>query len=78
VEGFPVTELSELPPKERVRRFLELAEEARRGAAACRGELREHYQFLAEQWAKLAEDFSDYQARRLDTAQRLDTEQQND
>jgi hypothetical protein len=67
-----VTELSDLPPDERVRRFHELAEEARRGAAASKGELRDHYLFLVDQWKKLAADFTNYQA------QRLDIDQQND
>ena len=60
----PLTELSDLPPEMRARRYLELAEEARRSAAACRGELREHYLFLAVQWEKLAADVTDYFEKR--------------
>lgn len=62
-----MTEISDLPPEMRARRYLDLAEDARRSAVACKGELREHYLFLAEQWEKLASDMSDYFEKRPPT-----------
>ena len=59
-EYLPVTEFSDLPPETRARAYLALAEDARRSATACTGELRQHYLFLAEQWEKLASDMSRY------------------
>jgi hypothetical protein len=51
-----MSEFSDLPPEERARRYLVLAQDARRNAVASKGEMREHYLFLAEQWEKLASD----------------------
>ena len=44
----------------RARRYLDLAEDARRSAAACKEQLRDHYLYLAEQWEKLAADYVQY------------------
>ena len=55
-----MAELLDLPPEMKARRYLELADDARRSAAACKGQLSAHYLFLAEQWEKLASDFAAY------------------
>ena len=55
-----MTAISDLPPEVRARHYLDLAEDARRSAAACKGELHKQYLFLAEQWEKLASEMSDY------------------
>jgi hypothetical protein len=51
----------------RARQYLEYAEDARRSARACTGEMREHYLYLAEQWVRLAADVAEYAERRPDT-----------
>ena len=55
-----MTEISDLPTEMRARRYLDLAEDARRSAAACKGQLSEHYLFLAAQWERLAADYAQY------------------
>lgn len=49
-------EFSHLPPKERVKRYRELALDARREAANSKGAARQSYLIIAEQWEKLAAD----------------------
>jgi hypothetical protein len=49
-----VTELSELPPVQRVARYRALAADARREAAACNGAMRESYLLMAHHWDILA------------------------
>ena len=52
--AFSVTELSELPPKQRVvERYRALASDARRQAAFCNG-ARESYLLMAHHWEILA------------------------
>ena len=53
--GMGMTELSNLSPEERVRRYRELAEAAEKSAAVSRGFVRESYLLLADQWRWLAE-----------------------
>jgi hypothetical protein len=38
----------------RAQRYLDLAGDARRQAAMCKGALRESYQLMADQWERLA------------------------
>jgi hypothetical protein len=61
-----VTEISDLPPEMRARRCHDLAEDARRSAVGCNGMSHAHYLYLAEQWEKLAADWSDYLVKRPD------------
>ena len=50
-----MTELSELPPKQRVvERYRALASDARRQAAFCNGAMRESYLLMAHHWGILA------------------------
>jgi len=49
-----VTELSELPPVQRVERYRALAADARREASACNGAMRESYLLMAHHWEILA------------------------
>ena len=52
-----MTELSDLPPTERARRYRDLAEEAERHAKETRGgHIRDAYLVMASQWRKLAEE----------------------
>jgi hypothetical protein len=51
-----VTEPSDLPPRERARRFRELGAEAARDAERTKDALREGYLLLARGWLQLAED----------------------
>jgi hypothetical protein len=50
-----MTELSNLSPEERARRYRELAETAEKAAADSQGFVRESYLVLANQWRWLAE-----------------------
>ena len=50
-----MTELSELPPSERAKRYRELAREAERQAERSTGSTREGYLFLAKGWEGLAQ-----------------------
>lgn len=45
-----------LAPKERAKRYRELAEEAEQSGLKSRGDTREAYRLMAEQWRKLAEE----------------------
>ncbi len=56
-------EFSHLPPKERARRYRELAQDARREAANSKGPAQQSYLLIAEQWEKLAAD-SDAEAQK--------------
>jgi len=49
-------EFSHLPPKERAKRYRELAQDARREAASSKGAANKSYLIIAEQWEKLAAD----------------------
>jgi hypothetical protein len=49
-------EFSHLPPKERAKRYRELAQDARREAANSKGAAHQSYLIIAEQWEKLARD----------------------
>jgi len=49
-----VSEFSDLPPQERMQRYLDLAADARREAARAPGAARQSYLLFAEQWEKLA------------------------
>jgi hypothetical protein len=49
-----MTDIYDLPPKIRARRYLELAGDARREAAMAKGSVRESYLLLAENWDNLA------------------------
>jgi hypothetical protein len=49
-----MTEMSELPPLQRIERYRALAADARREAAACNGALRESYLLMARHWDILA------------------------
>ncbi|HYM18560.1 MAG TPA: hypothetical protein VEU06_08360 [Micropepsaceae bacterium] len=51
-----MSEYWQLPPQMRAKRYRELADDARREAANARGDTRDSYQAIAEQWDKLAED----------------------
>jgi len=51
-----VTDPSDLPPRERARRFRELAAEAARDAERTKDALREGYLLLQRGWFQLAED----------------------
>jgi hypothetical protein len=49
-----MTEHADVSAAIRARRYLELAGDARRHAAATKGEMRESYIVIAEQWERLA------------------------
>jgi hypothetical protein len=51
-----MTEYSELAPRERVKRYRELAREAEKMAANSRNSVRESYLVMADQWRKLADE----------------------
>jgi hypothetical protein len=52
-----MTEISDLPPKERAARYRALAEDATRQAARVGGErVRDSYRMMAAQWTRLAEE----------------------
>ena len=51
-----MTDPSDLPPRERARRFRELAAEAARDAERTKDALREGYLLLQRGWFQLAED----------------------
>ncbi len=52
-----MTEYSDLPPSERVRKYRELAEAARKDAATAKTfQGREHYLAIAGHWDRLAAD----------------------
>ena len=50
-----MTRISELPAKERVKRYSRLAFEAKRDAELAKGQERESFLVMASQWQKLAE-----------------------
>ena len=55
--GHFMTEISDLPPKERAARYRALAEDATRQAARAGSErMRESYRMMAAQWIRLAEE----------------------
>ena len=49
-----MTEMSELPPLQRIDRYRALAADARREASACNGAMRESYLLMAHHWDILA------------------------
>ena len=51
-----MTEFSELPPKERAKRYRQLAQDAEKLAGQSKGGIRESYLIMAEQWRKLADE----------------------
>ena len=52
--GLSVTELSDLPHRERAKRYRELARAARLDAASAKGEVRDGFIKVAGQWEQLA------------------------
>lgn len=48
-------EFSELPPREKAKRYRQLAQDAEKLAAQSRDRIRESYLLMAEQWRKLAD-----------------------
>jgi hypothetical protein len=51
-----MTEISELPPRERVKRYRELARDAEKSAARAQEGTRDAYRLMAKQWNKLADE----------------------
>ena len=51
-----MTELSDLPHRERAKRYRELGRSARLDAAASKGEVREAFIKVAGQWEQLARE----------------------
>ena len=51
-----MTEYSELAPRERAKRYRELAREAEKMAANSRNSVRQSYLVMADQWRKLADE----------------------
>jgi len=51
-----MTDLSALPPRERAKRYRELAREAREKAARCTGEMQASLIKRAGEWAQLARE----------------------
>ena len=49
-----MTEISELPPRERAKRYRQMAREARLKAAACMGEIQATFIKSAGKWEQLA------------------------
>jgi hypothetical protein len=49
-----VTELSELPPRERIKRYRDFAIHARREAQSSKGDLRVSFLTIADHWDRLA------------------------
>lgn len=49
-----LSNLSQLPPLERMQRYIDLAEDARREAERSSGVARSAYLTMAEQWERLA------------------------
>jgi len=49
-------DFSNLPAPERARRYRELANDARHEAEIAKGDMRQSYRIIAEQWEQLAED----------------------
>jgi hypothetical protein len=52
--GNPMTEISELPPRERAKRYRELGREAAHQAANSKGEAQAAFVKFAGQWEQLA------------------------
>jgi len=64
--SFSGTKFSELPPPERIQRYLLIAEHARFDAAESNDDsVRQSYLFITEQWEKFAVDLALYTARTL-------------
>jgi|SRR5215471_21852306 len=64
--GISAAKFSELPPPERIQRYLVVAEHARCEAVASKdASVRQSYLFIAEQWQKFALDLALYSARKL-------------
>ena len=66
-ESLSVTEFSDLPPLLRVRRYLDMAGDARRQAALTKGAARQSFIFMAEQWERLATDVTERLKSNLDS-----------
>ena len=49
-----MTEISELPPRERAKRYRQFADDAEKWAERSSGAARQSYLLIAEQWRKLA------------------------
>ena len=60
--GDALPELSQLPPLERMQRYIDLAEDARREAERSMGVARTAYLIIAEQWERLATEEARQQA----------------
>jgi hypothetical protein len=58
-----MTELSDLPPKERVEKYRQFATDAEAWAQRSQGQARQSYLLIAEQWRKLAEEIEGRIAR---------------
>ena len=73
--GLVVTELSKLPPSERIRRYRELAKEARREAAQSPKDECEAFLRLASAWERLADIAEHVFAARLSEAAETRTDE---
>jgi hypothetical protein len=51
-----MNDLSALPPLERIKHYLDLADDARREGARAAGSARESYLLFAQRWEQLAAD----------------------
>jgi hypothetical protein len=51
-----MTEFSELAPRERAKRYRQLAQDAEKLAGQSKDRIRESYLIMAEQWRKLADE----------------------
>jgi hypothetical protein len=49
-------DVSALPPLERIKHYLDLADDARREGAKAAGSARDSYRLFAERWEQLAAD----------------------
>jgi hypothetical protein len=49
-----VTDVTDLPPTERIRRYIQLADDALEGAERCNRRVREAYLTMAKHWENLA------------------------
>jgi len=49
-----VAELAGLPPRERIKRYLDLAADARQEAEVCNDRVRQSYLIMAEDWERRA------------------------
>jgi hypothetical protein len=60
-----MNDLSALPPLERIKHYLDLADDARREGARAAGSARESYLLFAQRWEQLAADTARQMRQRL-------------